>query len=193
MRIDKIQIRSYRSCKDVTLFPGDVMALVGPNNSGKSNILAAINFVLGERWPTRQGMASSDYYRQDERRAPAIEICFAQNTDKIAAVSFGQDESNAEFKARCRFHNNSTSYYLKTEWREKCAVVYLDAARNFDTHFSASRWSLFGRIARELHDDFMENAPPEVATSSDGPSGTSARNSQDGPISQLRGRDNGLV
>jgi putative ATP-dependent endonuclease of OLD family len=79
MLIHRIRIENYRSCKDIELYPGDVMALVGPNNAGKTNILAAINFVLGDRFPTRQGVALSDFYCQKEDRPISIEISFQEN------------------------------------------------------------------------------------------------------------------
>jgi predicted ATP-dependent endonuclease of OLD family len=88
MLIHRIRIENYRSCKDIELYPGDVMALVGPNNAGKTNILAAINFVLGDRFPTRQGVALSDFYCQKEDRPISIEISFQENPDRIAKVHY---------------------------------------------------------------------------------------------------------
>jgi predicted ATP-dependent endonuclease of OLD family len=42
MKIRKIEIRNYRSLRDITIYPRDILALVGRNNSGKSNILKAL-------------------------------------------------------------------------------------------------------------------------------------------------------
>ncbi len=42
MKINKIEIQNYRSFEDMTIYPGNIMALVGRNNSGKSNILKAL-------------------------------------------------------------------------------------------------------------------------------------------------------
>jgi putative ATP-dependent endonuclease of the OLD family len=159
MLIQRIQIENYRSCKDVDLFPGDIMALVGPNNAGKTNILSALSFVLGDRFPTRQGLALSDFYRQDEERAISIRISFRRNPDRIARVHVYQDGRQGEFKARYWDVHGAREQYLSNDIREKCAIVYLDASRNFDTHFSPSRWSMFGRIARDLHEDLMRNVP----------------------------------
>jgi putative ATP-dependent endonuclease of the OLD family len=91
MLIDKICIKNYRSCKDVTIYPQDIMALVGPNNAGKTNILSALNFLLGERWPSRQGLAPSDFYNQEERRRLAIEVGFRANEGNIASMQFAED------------------------------------------------------------------------------------------------------
>jgi predicted ATP-dependent endonuclease of OLD family len=42
MKMTKIEIRNYRSLRDVTIYPKDILALVGRNNSGKSNVLRAL-------------------------------------------------------------------------------------------------------------------------------------------------------
>jgi len=42
MKIEKVDIKNYRSLQDVTLYPKDILALVGRNGSGKSNILKAL-------------------------------------------------------------------------------------------------------------------------------------------------------
>lgn len=44
MNINKIRIQNYKSIKDIEFDLKDVNLLVGPNNSGKTNILEAINF-----------------------------------------------------------------------------------------------------------------------------------------------------
>lgn len=53
MYISKVKIKNYCSIKDLTINfnPGKII-VVGKNNSGKSNIIKAINIVLGENSPT---------------------------------------------------------------------------------------------------------------------------------------------
>lgn len=48
MKIQKISIKNYRSLKDVEIFMEDILAIVGQNNSGKSNILKALELFFGK-------------------------------------------------------------------------------------------------------------------------------------------------
>ena len=42
MKIQKIEVRNYRSLHNITIYPKDILALVGRNNSGKSNVIRAL-------------------------------------------------------------------------------------------------------------------------------------------------------
>jgi len=42
MKIQKIEIKNYRSLQNTTIYPRDILALVGRNNSGKSNLIKAL-------------------------------------------------------------------------------------------------------------------------------------------------------
>ncbi len=53
MRLNHIVIEHYRSIEhvEIRLPYQKPLILFGPNNAGKSNIISAIDKVLGERWP----------------------------------------------------------------------------------------------------------------------------------------------
>lgn len=66
MYISKVKIKNYRSIKDLTInFNPGKNIIVGKNNSGKSNIIKAINIVLGENSPTYEkynNINENDFY-----------------------------------------------------------------------------------------------------------------------------------
>lgn len=76
MKIARVRIQNYRSVQDVTFSPGDICALIGGNNAGKSNVLKAINLVLGSSWPTTRPVSEQDFYGYDEHRDIGITIWF---------------------------------------------------------------------------------------------------------------------
>jgi predicted ATP-dependent endonuclease of OLD family len=42
MKLQKVEIINYRSLHNITIYPKDILALVGRNNSGKSNVIKAL-------------------------------------------------------------------------------------------------------------------------------------------------------
>ena len=103
MRVEELKIHHYRSIEDITLyFPvKKPLVLFGPNNAGKSNILSAINRILGERYPTYIEMLDSDYYMRDKAKYPTSTIsakfsdplCYDRHNNAISgvAVTYGVD------------------------------------------------------------------------------------------------------
>ncbi|MCP4899667.1 MAG: chromosome segregation protein SMC [bacterium] len=54
VRLESLRLEGFKSFPDIVelTFPGDVSAIVGPNGCGKSNIVDAILWVLGEQSPS---------------------------------------------------------------------------------------------------------------------------------------------
>ncbi len=65
MRITKLRIENFRSIKSLEIELPHICALVGPNNTGKSNILMALYRVLGRDWVTVNTFSEDDVYRHD--------------------------------------------------------------------------------------------------------------------------------
>ncbi len=70
MRITKVSIQNFRSIRSLEFEPAEMCALIGGNNAGKSNILKALNIVLGDRWPGTTSIDDQDIFGHD----PALDI-----------------------------------------------------------------------------------------------------------------------
>jgi putative ATP-dependent endonuclease of OLD family len=160
MKITHIRIQNFRSIKQLELSPGGITALVGPNNAGKTNILSAVNFLLGDRFPMIQGLDDKDFYGKTRENGLLVKVWFAPNSERISSVWFEYDPDQREGRARYdRIVGTTVSArpsYLSNDVRKNFALVYIDAARNFEAQFGSSRWSLFGQIVRQLDVYFRE-------------------------------------
>ncbi len=66
MKIKSIKISGFRSInQEIELKPSNICAILGANNAGKSNILNAINKVLGRDWVTVNVFDEEDVYNNE--------------------------------------------------------------------------------------------------------------------------------
>lgn len=74
MRVSFLKISNYRSIQTMAEHIPQVCALVGPNNSGKSNILRALAAVLAKDWITVNSFSEDDVYGRDPLKDIAISV-----------------------------------------------------------------------------------------------------------------------
>ena len=75
-RLKRIVIENFRSIKRVDFSPSNLCALVGENNCGKTNILRALNLVLGETYPTERSFSDDDFHGFDTSKDVVIQVLF---------------------------------------------------------------------------------------------------------------------
>lgn len=155
MKITYVCIRNWRSIKEVEFAPADVTVLVGSNNAGKTNILSAINFLLGDRWPMPANLLDSDYFAGDRNRD--ISITLYLDHPNYSKLEF--DTSRAQYQLQAFDRSQTLVRGFSNAMREEIAFAYVDAGRNFERQFSLSRWSLFGQALRSLHAALKADAP----------------------------------
>lgn len=72
-----LRIRNLRSCEDIDGPLAPLTAFVGPNGTGKTTILRAIDLVLGESWPSlRSFRIPQDFTKFDAAREIEIVVGF---------------------------------------------------------------------------------------------------------------------
>ena len=77
LRITKIDIKNFRSVRNLSLLPGQMAVLVGKNDAGKSNVLRALNLFFNEKTdPPEQLYFDSDHnvFNRPNRRAKEIGV-----------------------------------------------------------------------------------------------------------------------
>ncbi|WP_027584020.1 AAA family ATPase [Bradyrhizobium sp. Ai1a-2] len=153
MKITRVQIENWRSIKYVDFCPEDICILVGPNNAGKTNILSAINFILGERWPMPANLDDSDFYGRNRDNNVHIRLCL--DHPYFSQIDF--DTSKSQYALSALDNQGRLVRRFTNADREDLAFAYVDAGRNYERQFSTSRWSIFGQALRHLHQTLKDS------------------------------------
>ena len=117
MRLKQIRLAGFKSFVDPTTisFPGDRCAVVGPNGCGKSNIVDAVRWVMGESSAKQlRGESLADVvFNGSSARKPAalaaVELVFDNSSGRIG----GEYASYAEIAIRRQASRDSQSAYFQ--------------------------------------------------------------------------------
>ncbi len=117
MRLTKLKLAGFKSFVDPTtvLFPGQLVGVVGPNGFGKSNIIDAVRWVLGESKATAlRGESMQDViFNGSGTRKPvgraSVELIF----DNAEGRAAGQWSQYAEIAVkRILDREGNSSYHI---------------------------------------------------------------------------------
>jgi predicted ATP-dependent endonuclease of OLD family len=158
MTIRRVCIENFRSIEALDFEFSSVNALVGANNSGKSNILRALNIVLGETWPSRP-FTDKDYFQHDLTRTIHIQVFFRTALQCAHDVEGFYLRCNAgqspEFLAidangnECTWGSGAPKR-VSTAMREEVALLYLGLDREAQTQLRSNQWTLYGKLLRKI-------------------------------------------
>jgi len=109
MKVRRVRIENYRSIKEADFKLPDLCALIGGNNCGKSNLLRAINLVLGERWPSVSAVEDRDFHGYDEAKDISISVWFDEPREVRADVGDPKRFTGIQFKVT-RYKRNAGRY-----------------------------------------------------------------------------------
>lgn len=108
--IEKLAIKHFKSIEDETIsFNKGLNILVGPNNAGKTNIIEAIDIVLGDIYLPRFEPTTDHFYLGDESKEIIIEI--ELKGDGLKQIFSGL--TNDEITIRYKFANKNGIFQIK--------------------------------------------------------------------------------
>lgn len=169
MRATKLTIDHYRSIEHVELFfpKGKPLVLFGPNNAGKSNIISAINRILGERYAPYIDMEDSDFFLRDKMRYPHSRIgchfddVYYANTrlnTTCAYVDYYADSSKNQYS-----DETGNKIYLSNAQRQAIQCFLVDAERSISYQLSyASKFTLLSKFSHAIHDAINVNTKDQL-------------------------------
>ena len=120
MRLNQIKLSGFKSFAEPTTFqlPGQRVGVVGPNGCGKSNIMDAVRWVLGESKASElRGESMQDViFNGSGNRKPASRASVELVFDNASARAGGQWNVFAEIAVkRVLTRDGSSSYYINNQ------------------------------------------------------------------------------
>jgi len=180
MRLIKFKIQKFRSIEEIEIiFPENKpVILFGPNNVGKSNILSALDIMLGERHAAYYDFEESDFFMRDKNGNPNISFTACFDKDYYSGNSYNPATNeicfttNKEFpgKKESSFHykpetNSGNKIFLSNDDKEKCQIVLIDATRDINKQFSYfSKYTILSKMARKMHTAMQSSVKSELDT-----------------------------
>jgi len=163
-RLKAITIKGYRSIRDqITIhFPSQTpIVLIGENNVGKSNIVSAMDLILGEAWPGNHEPEDHEFWNRNPSNGP-IEISTefepfnVPHRDQTMSVygfhwtcDMNAPDEKCKFRAQTSLGDNR---YVRNEIREQCTCIVIGADRRLSYQLSyASKWTLLSKLMRKFH------------------------------------------
>ena len=155
-----LEVDCFRSIRHLELwFPEKApLVLVGENNAGKSNTLAAIQLLLGERWPGTQEPANTDFMDRNPNESIRIFVEFrGPLADRYSHLKWEYNPNAKNAREAVKFcgidkTTGSEYKYVSNEERDDCICVFVQAERGLKHQLSyTSKWTMLSKLMHRFH------------------------------------------
>jgi predicted ATP-dependent endonuclease of OLD family len=160
MQISQIEIINFRSIKELVITPGNLCALIGPNSAGKTNVLRAIDLVLGEGWTTKAKVARELFH--DTTKPISIKIEFScpikfknKRGDTVSVFSVKLEMSlDPELTAKTTINDHAT-FYDQDQFKKLCHFILIPSERQLRSELRVSQWTMLGKLMRLVYENYV--------------------------------------
>jgi chromosome segregation protein len=167
MRLNKVRLAGFKSFVDPTSvhLPGNLIGVVGPNGCGKSNIIDAVRWVMGELSARHlRGDSMSDVvFNGSSARKPvgtaAVELVFDNSDGKIGGAYASYNEVSLK---RTVARDGSSAYYINGGRCRRKDITQLFLGTGLGSRsYAIIEQGMISRVIEARHDDmrlFIEEA-----------------------------------
>ncbi len=167
MRLSKIKLSGFKSFVDPTTiaFPSNLLGIVGPNGCGKSNIIDAIRWVLGETSAkTLRGDSMADViFSGSSERKPvgqaSIELLFDNSDGTVSGPYAGYTEISVR---RVVSRDGTSQYFLNSTRCRRKDIAHLLLGTGLGAHgYSIIEQGMISRLVEAKPEElraFLEEA-----------------------------------
>lgn len=160
MKITRIAIQNYKSIKNIDIKISDkVNVFIGENSVGKSNIFAAMEWVLGSIYPSFNNFPKEDYFRGNETAKVTITLYF-DDSHFLQMTNKWYDKYGNE-KSGLNIDGNG---YVSDDVRQKYISAFIGSDRKISENPAANRWTVLGRLLRDINARFLEETETDPLT-----------------------------
>jgi len=129
--------------------------LLGPNNAGKSNIVRALDLLLGELWPGSRNPEDHDYWGRDPNGSIEIAI---EIEGHPTLNSLRWRGTNGEITFNGTDKSGHEKKYISNKERHQLFAMVIEADRRLGYHLSyQSKWTLLSKVMRRFHEAMLDN------------------------------------
>ncbi len=155
--LKRLLIENYRSIQSLDLPLDNINAFIGANSSGKSNILRALNLIIGATYATIKSFDDCDYYQKNKSNHIVIDIHFSTRlTCNTNVYGFRLDCNGQEanyialgFNNQPLTYNNSTREIRVTnEMRDEVSLMYITLDRLSYQQIKPTQWTIYGKLLK---------------------------------------------
>jgi putative ATP-dependent endonuclease of OLD family len=163
--ISRLVIENFRSIEYLDIQLTDLNAIIGANSSGKSNILKAINLVLGQTYATIKSFSIEDFYNFDVNNHISIEVHFKQSLvcdPQVKGFRLFNDGNSVTYIALdnagnpCTYYNG-TEKKVTNQMRDEVPLIYITLDRQSTQQIRPTQWTLYGKLLSYVSSTISRN------------------------------------
>ena len=157
--IKKVKIQNFRSIKNLEIELNKINAFIGANNVGKSNIMKALDLIVGETYPTIKSFDDNDFYKYNKVNPILIQVSFDHPLNCDTRVYGSKLTFNGNFCEYVPIDKNEDELTyspervmrVSKEMKDEVALMYLSLDRQASKQVSSSQWTLYGKLLKHLN------------------------------------------
>lgn len=169
-KIKSIQIENYRSIGSdpvhIKFKENEPLILIGENNSGKTNILRALDIMFGEWHPKYIQFDDHDYHGRNPSNTKiiiSVECSGYSNklgrNDNYFCDGFKLEvQKNAQNNYVAIQSDGNTNQYVSNELRNELVSILINSEKDLSYQLSyASKYTLLSKVTKAFHDRLIES------------------------------------
>ncbi|MFA6017549.1 MAG: AAA family ATPase [Patescibacteria group bacterium] len=160
MFIKNLSIKNFRSIKEISIDPANLCAVIGSNSSGKTNILKAMDLILGEGWTTKAKVAKELF--NDVNKPIEIIITFNEAIEFKNARGYPISISSIKLEMILQPElsvkttiNDGVKFYDQEQFKRLCHFIYIPSERKLSSELKVSQWTMLGKLMKLIYENYV--------------------------------------